>query len=202
MNKVCKDCKIEKSVAEFPRRKDSKDGYRNNCKLCLSSYHAKNYNDNRTEKLNKQSAYRESNRERLAKRSNEYYYSNKAKCLQKAAEYRRTLDKAEQAEYLREYRRQNSDRCKFLAKRWKEAHKGEINAYMADRRARKLQATPPWADLEQIREFYKNCPNGYHVDHIFPLKSDFVCGLHTIENLQYLPASENISKGNRNFPER
>lgn len=64
-------------------------------------------------------------------------------------------------------------------------------------RAAKLQRTPPWADLEAIKAFYEACPLGYHVDHIIPLQGKIVSGLHVLENLQYLPAEENLSKGNR-----
>lgn len=56
--------------------------------------------------------------------------------------------------------------------------------------------TPKWANLEAIRDFYKNRPNGYHVDHIIPLKGKEVSGLHVLENLQYLPAQENLKKSN------
>ena len=59
------------------------------------------------------------------------------------------------------------------------------------------QATPPWANLEDILSFYDNRPAGYHVDHVIPLRGRDVCGLHVRANLQYLPASENLSKGNR-----
>lgn len=59
-----------------------------------------------------------------------------------------------------------------------------------------IRATPSWSDKKAVREFCKACPPGYHVDHIFPLNGATVCGLHVIENLQYLPAKENISKSN------
>ena len=47
-------------------------------------------------------------------------------------------------------------------------------------------------DKHRIREFYVNCPPGYHVDHIIPIAKG---GAHHISNLQYLPAKENLKKG-------
>lgn len=59
-----------------------------------------------------------------------------------------------------------------------------------------VQRTPLWASLENIYEIYKNCPCGYHVDHIIPLKGKLVSGLHVETNLQYLLAQENKIKSN------
>jgi hypothetical protein len=72
-----------------------------------------------------------------------------------------------------------------------------VNSLRAKRRASQLQRTPKWADLEAIKQFYLNCPKGYHVDHIVPLKGANISGLHVLNNLQYLSASENLSKGNK-----
>jgi hypothetical protein len=69
--------------------------------------------------------------------------------------------------------------------------------YSAERRARKVSATPDWADKEKIKEIYRNCPEGYQVDHIIPLKGEKVCGLHVENNLQYLTESDNIKKSNK-----
>ena len=71
------------------------------------------------------------------------------------------------------------------------------NALVSKRRASKLQRTPAWADLEAIKQFYLNCPKGYHVDHIVPLQGVNVSGFHVLNNLQYLTAFENNSKGNK-----
>lgn len=82
-----------------------------------------------------------------------------------------------------------------------------VNALNAKRRASKLQATPAWANSEHIESLYLiasiNREAGYdlHVDHIVPLQSDLVCGLHCEVNLQLLPAINNISKGNRHWPD-
>lgn len=59
------------------------------------------------------------------------------------------------------------------------------------------QRTPDWSDLNAISKFYSNCPEGYEVDHIVPLRGKLVSGLHVVNNLQYLPILENRSKGNR-----
>lgn len=56
---------------------------------------------------------------------------------------------------------------------------------------------PKWADLKAIENFYRNRPDGYHVDHIIPLRGENISGLHVLSNLQYLPASENLSKKNK-----
>jgi len=50
--------------------------------------------------------------------------------------------------------------------------------------------------MNKIREIYVNRPEGYHVDHIIPLRGKTVSGLHVENNLQYLPALENMKKHN------
>jgi len=60
----------------------------------------------------------------------------------------------------------------------------------------KRKQVPPWADVEKIKQIYLNRPKGFHVDHIIPLQGKLVSGLHVENNLQYLPAKENISKHN------
>jgi hypothetical protein len=93
-----------------------------------------------------------------------------------------------------EYYALNKDRYHKI---YIEVHRAEYNARNAQRRAQKLNATPFWADLNKIKEFYKSCPEGYHVDHIVPLQGVNVCGLHVIENLQYLTVEDNLRKSNK-----
>jgi hypothetical protein len=59
------------------------------------------------------------------------------------------------------------------------------------------RATPKWANMKAIREIYETCPDGWQVDHYYPLKGKTVCGLHVENNLRHLTAFDNNSKGNR-----
>ena len=49
-------------------------------------------------------------------------------------------------------------------------------------------------EIEKIKSFYRNKPEGYVVDHIFPISKG---GKHVLSNLQYLTLAENSSKNNK-----
>ena len=103
--------------------------------------------------------------------------------------------------YLKKYRKDKyEERKEFNSLRMKKHYldnKGYYKDKTNKRRAIKLRAIPKFANLDKIKEIYKNCPKGYHVDHIIPLNNPIVCGLHVEWNLQYLSAKENCSKGNK-----
>lgn len=135
------------------------------------------------------------NKERLNTKSKLYYKENTKQISEVTAKYR--LDNIE-AVKLREseYRIKHKEQRNSKNREYKRLNKGIVNANKAYRKARKLQATPRWANLEEIKSIYTNCPSGYHVDHIIPLNNEIVCGLHTEDNLQYLTKEENLKKGN------
>jgi hypothetical protein len=90
--------------------------------------------------------------------------------------------------------------AKLRSREWRKNNPNHRNAlkskYVADRSKR----IPPWADKSELVSFYKACPKGFHVDHIYPLRGKYVSGFHVIGNLQYLPAIENMKKNNRYTP--
>lgn len=121
-----------------------------------------------------------------------YYTENKQKELSNSRAYQKyNYDK------LKEHRQDNLIIFRRASSKWRKNNK-EANRFKRSlERARKLKATPKWANLKRIKEIYENCPKGHHVDHIIPLKGKEICGLHIETNLQYLPAKENLKKGNK-----
>ena len=182
IEKFCSKCKNTLPSAEFYNTKKGLAPY---CKTCSKS-------------LSRQ--YHENNKEKAKASLRASYHKNKEAREAYRAKYR--ADPAKQAIE------------KASKKLYGEANREKINEYNAYYRStqagRKIRlhhqnlrterierATPPWADLEAIKEFYKNCPEGCEVDHIIPLQGKNVCGLHILENLQYLSITENRRKSNK-----
>ena len=105
--------------------------------------------------------------------------------------------------YRKEYREANPMYFSLYAK----ANKSKLNAKTRRRQAMIINRTPAWVDSEElwlIKEAYALAELrtnlfgfSWHVDHIVPLQGKLVSGLHTISNLQVIPAIENIRKHNR-----
>ena len=103
----------------------------------------------------------------------------------------RTIE--QNVEYCRRFRQKNPT---YSADRHR-ADPSISRAWNALYKARKAKRTPPWVDLDAIKFFYECCPDGFHVDHVIPLFGKKISGLHVAENLQWLPAKDNLSKSNK-----
>jgi len=102
----------------------------------------------------------------------------------------------------------NRDEVRRKAREYAKAHPEVLNKNTRARVARKLQATPAWANEFFIAEAYalaklreKVCGGKWHVDHIVPLRSKQVCGLHVEHNLRVIRAEENWAKNNKHWPD-
>jgi hypothetical protein len=129
------------------------------------------------------------NKEKIKKRLKEYEFKNKERIA-----LRVKLQRFRDAE---QYKKRSKEAKKRYIEKNKERYILLNREQSAKRRAKLLKAIPKFANLNKIKKIYKNCPKGYHVDHIIPLNNPIVCGLHVEWNLQYLSAKDNCSKGNK-----
>lgn len=157
------------------------------CKKTLAEVH---FNKDKYTKSGLASSCRECHR----KRSKEYYRDNKEKV---------------NARNLAKYYKNHEER-KAKCLEYYYNNKEVVYKNCAKRRSTKKLAIPDWVDgshEERIKSIYRACINisektkvKHHVDHIVPLQSETVCGLHVWWNLRIIPAKMNLSKGNRNWP--
>jgi hypothetical protein len=91
----------------------------------------------------------------------------------------------------------NRENIKETNKEWTENNKEKTRGYKAKYKASLTSRLACWADRKKISDIYAACPEGYHVDHIIPMKGRLVSGLHVENNLQYLLAKDNMEKSNK-----
>lgn len=96
-----------------------------------------------------------------------------------------------------EWKARNPEIAKASWLSWSRNNPAKNRNRVSRRRCALLQRTPPWADLEAIKAFYEACPEGYHVDHHYPLQGETASGLHVVSNLRYLLPEVNSAKGNK-----
>ncbi len=183
--KTCTKCSTSKDVSEFGKHSQTKDGLKSRCKLCHSAESRASRTVHVEKARAREAAYHHAHREeRNAKsrvRGKIYRVENHKKCLEKE----------------RVYREENGSEIRVRLNKWKSENPGRVNADTAKRRAAKLRATPKWADTAIIKAIYEKAARlGKEVDHIIPLRSPTVCGLHWEGNLQLLSSIENARKGN------
>ncbi len=202
--KVCTKCQESKPLTEFFRDARLSDGLQCRCKPCMRAA-TNDWAKRNPEKCKE----RQARRVRTPGASTEYVRKwraanpEKAKALNAPSDKRREIDR-------KRYRKSQA-RSDAVKSRLKELNKRrpEIKrAIVARRRSMQRNAVPAWADLSAIKRFYLQARRleletggVYHVDHIVPLQSDVVCGLHVEANLQILLRAKNIAKGNRQWPD-
>lgn len=155
--------------------------------------------------------FRTINSEYHTKYNKKYAKENEAKLrirYKQDAAIRRT-QKAEAVNRVHAaYRERNRSKIRQRTKQNMVTYPWLYADYTAARRSRKLQATPVWASLTDIREIYAEChtintickmygaSDQFVVDHVIPLQGATVCGFHVADNLDVVLASYNSFKSN------
>lgn len=184
----CTKCGEKHDVAEFHNDKSRPDGKFPWCRPCVKAQQKEGYQRNKEEEKAKRRADYQKNKEAYKARAKKWAAENPEK----------------RKEVVRNYVIRDPARRSQQQKANREKNPGYYRAHFKMRQQRKRNAIPGWADLEAIESIYRQCQfvsrmTGvkHHVDHYFPLTSDVVCGLHVSENLRIIPATENLSKGNK-----
>ena len=104
--------------------------------------------------------------------------------------------------YHRTWYKNNKEKKLEQCKEYRKNNPHKVNELSSRNRAKKLRLTPLWANRKYIKLFYQlakleeNRTNRkVEVDHIIPLGSKTVCGLHCEDNLQLLYLEDNRRKG-------
>lgn len=204
--KICKTCGESKELDEYSKHPNNRDRLQRACKPCSRAAAVLWKAENREKLSAYNKEYRKDNIDAINARTD----ANKSKIAARMKAWgERTKDRRKQVS--RDWQNNNLEKVAEKSKRWKNSHPdrawhilypGKANDKTAKRRAGKLRATPGWADKDKILDFYKDARrSGDHVDHIVPLRSKIVCGLHCEHNLQLLPPSDNLKKSNAYWPD-
>ena len=199
LNKKCKKCGIEREITEFAFRKD-REQYVARCKKCISFYSKLKYkpvkraslyskNELKERQKQQQKKYRATKKGKLTTKVNnikfkkqnpdyakKWCYKNKEASKEKNMLWYQE-NKERKLSIGKIWEKNNKTRRKIITKNLKEKHPERYVAYTANYRAKKLKATPPWANLETILEVYQMCADTQwlseeplEVDHIISFK--------------------------------
>lgn len=197
LKKKCTKCNKNKSLDSFGKDNQKKDKLTSSCKKCAEDrYYTKKGTTKKIKKI-----YKNKKECTICKEIKELSLFGKSK------QYKDNLNcccKRCNNKKSRTYTKNNKDKISKAKKIYRKDNSEKINALGAKRRASRLNATPSWSEISEITKLYTKAKEleqetgtKYHVDHVIPLQSDKVCGLHVLANLQILEASENIKKGNK-----
>lgn len=147
-------------------------------------------------------SYYARNKEKAKASAKAWYAANKEKAKATSSAYR-IANRERRVEAARAWRAANNDRSKELTSFWKKRNPDKVKAQLAARRSRKFGQLHPKhdakAELALCRladSLTQSTGQNYHVDHIIPLACG---GWHHHDNLQVLPAAENIRKKDNPF---
>lgn len=197
--KKCTKCEVAKPLDAFYGDSQKNDGLESQCKSCrrLTS---KAYRDKKSASKPPRPPNKYANSTEKARA-----WRERNQAAHQASIARR--DKTKQRVANKRWRLKNIEAQRARTGLWAKENPALAAAAAARRRAQRKRAIPSWADkslttdMYKLAAVYREFGFSVSVDHIVPLQSRFVCGLHTPANLQILPSLENSSKRNLWWPD-
>lgn len=207
----CKPCKRSRAKAHRAANKEK-----------LSAIGKAYYLANKETILARNAEYRAAHPEKMTAYKVAWAAANPDKIAAAQAKYH-AAHPGKRVEWDSAWRAANPQKAAQKTARWRSAHPEKAAAileawrkknphlcaeYVNRRRAAKLQATPAWANLDAIKAIYAETARAqretgipHDTDHIVPLQSPIVCGLHCEANLATITAKANREKSNRWWPD-
>jgi hypothetical protein len=146
-------------------------------------------------------ARNEENAKRLRK---EWYERNKQLTKDRARAWS-LANPEKKKESVDKWREENREQHNSTNREWNKNNRPVKAALQAKRKTAQLQRTPAWdpdahlivAKYQLAAMLTKASGIEHHVDHIIPLQSRKVSGLHVFSNLRVIPGSDNVKKSNK-----
>ena len=204
VQKMCSKCSAELSISAFHKDASKSDGFHPWCKSCrlTSSRQRRGVTPERYFAKDRRPDFTPLD----GKASARWYQAHAQEERQKARD-KRECNPEPFRNANRRWRSKNIEAERARVRKYQQANAHAMAANAAQRRALKLRATPSWANKFFISETYRladlrtnSLGVKWVVDHIVPLRSNLVCGLHVEQNLRVIPETVNAMKGNRYWP--
>lgn len=180
MSRTCIKCLNTLDTADFYVRENGK--IRKECKSCLLSHNRE---------------YRNNNKDLYTKRYKQYYAANREAIKEHVKKWRKDNPEKAKLTDKNKYLRCDKKRRNELGRAWAKRNTHKTRVWTASRRKYIKQQKLKDNFKKELKNIYENCPKGSVVDHIIPIRSVFVCGLHVPWNLQYLDKKTNLEKRNK-----
>jgi hypothetical protein len=162
----------------------------------ISAWYKNDYIHNKDKYASRSKAWRDKNMDRAKEICKRWHEANREYHNNQIKKWQQNNPDKQQLYYERPY-------TAAARRRWNQNNKGLKNFYTRCRHTHIKRATPQWTNMQLVKQVYIECAAitahtgiSHHVDHIIPLISNIVCGLHVYNNLQILTATENMSKNN------
>lgn len=151
--------------------------------------------------------WRKTNFCKVVEQRKRYYQDNKTIMDTRSTLFRKQHPE-KRAEYVKKWADNNKERIKGYQRKYRLSNQHKCNARTARWIANVKRATPLWSEIGEIEQVYQECRNiskqtgnPHEVDHIIPIHSDYVCGLHCLDNLQIITEKDNRTKNNICWPD-
>ena len=205
--KICKTCKKNKTLDNFHRYKQAKDGHRYECKLCRKIDGQEYQIKNKKEIAIRKKQYCSLNQEKI-KEAGKLYRENNAEIIKNKKKIYASKNKDKISKQQKIWKAKNKEHIAKQAKIYASSSHGKQAMKIIKQKRRALKHTTEDGtitkeSLNQLRELQNNkcyiCKielnfkekNQVHLDHHIPISKS---GKHSIENVVYLCKRCNLIK--------